>query len=272
MELLTGLSKAMHKLVSILFCTLIFFVTVQAQEKKYVYQDSTTIEKIVDEEVVTEDTLYIDTAVYNYPLAIPKDSIDAWKKLNAFNYIHNLDSLLKAKQELEKKNAITEESTPSGPSWLSLFFSSGIIQFLLWAIAIGFVLFLLYKLFLTEGAFRKKSKSVKSTLPQVEEEIINSESDFEVLIRHATQAANYRLAVRYQYLQTLHKLADKNFVTLANDKTNYQYVREISNQNYQQEFASLTLHYEYVWYGEFAIAEAVYKKIETGFVQFNNKL
>ena len=38
----------MHKLVSILFCTLIFFVTVQAQEKKYVYQDSTTIEKIVD--------------------------------------------------------------------------------------------------------------------------------------------------------------------------------------------------------------------------------
>jgi len=86
------------------------------------------------------------------------------------------------------------------------------------------------------------------------------------------QAGNYRLAVRYKYLQTLYKMAAKKMVELAADKTNYQYVREISNYNYQNEFAALTLNYEYVWYGEFEIEENIYKRIETGFSQFNNKL
>jgi hypothetical protein len=139
-------------------------------------------------------------------------------------------------------------------------------------LAACFVLFILYKLFLTEGAFRKKTTSLKNTSPEVEEEVITSESDFERLIRLALQSSNYRLAVRYQYLQTLHKLAAKNLIELAADKTNNNYVREITNKNYQNDFAALTLNYEYVWYGEFAIEENIYRRLETGFSQFNSKL
>jgi Domain of unknown function (DUF4129) len=129
----------------------------------------------------------------------------------------------------------------------------------------------LYRLFLAEGAFKRKPKSAKAEA-EVEEEIITNESNFDALIRQALQGGNYRQAVRYQYLRTLHLLAEKNMVQLAPDKTNFQYVSEIANRSHQQPFASLTLNYEYVWYGEFEIDKNIYDKIESGFKGFNQKI
>ena len=137
--------------------------------------------------------------------------------------------------------------------------------------AIAFVLFILYRLFLAEGAFKRQSKSTNAQA-EVEEEIITKESDFDALIRQSLQSGNYRQAVRYHYLQTLHLLAEKNMVQLAPDKTNFQYVSEIANRNHQQPFASLTLNYEYVWYGEFEINKNVYDKIESNFRGFNQQI
>lgn len=68
-----------------------------------------------------------------------------------------------------------------------------------------FIFFILYKLFLAEGVFKKESRAAKQQTPEVEEEVISSESDFDNLINQALQANNYRQAVRYQYLKTLHK-------------------------------------------------------------------
>ena len=273
----------MRKIIFISICTFLFYAVPKAQDKKYVYEDSTLnlSEDSYDNSSVVEkpatvveqvaDTLFVDTAVYYNRLTISPDTVEAWKNLKSFAYVKHLDSLLKAEKEKEKKEKKTY--TPSsGPSALEMFLSSSGLQFFLWIMAAFFVLFILYKLFLTEGAFRKKTTSLKNTSPQVEEEIINSESDFERLILLALQSNNYRLAVRYQYLQTLNKLAAKNLIEQAADKTNNNYVREITNKNYQNDFAALTLNYEYVWYGEFAIEENIYRRLETGFSQFNSKL
>ncbi|MFZ1306638.1 MAG: DUF4129 domain-containing protein, partial [Ferruginibacter sp.] len=118
---------------------------------------------------------------------------------------------------------------------------------------------------------QRKSKLARAEAA-VEEEIITKESDFDALIRQSLQSGNYRHAVRYQYLRTLHLLAEKNMVQLAPDKTNFQYVSEIANRNHQQPFASLTLNYEYVWYGEFEIDKNIYDKIESNFRGFNQKI
>jgi hypothetical protein len=274
----------MRKIIFISICTLLFYAVPKAQDKKYVYEDSTLNQSEdsydntseVETATVVEqvaDTLFVDTTVYYNRLTISPDTVEVWKNLKAFAYVKHLDSLLKA--EKEKRKEKKEEKTytaPSGPSALERFLSSSGLQFFLWMLAACFVLFILYKLFLTEGAFRKRTTSLKNTSPQVEEEVITSESDFERLIRLAIQSGNYRLAVRYQYLQTLHKLAAKNLIELAADKTNNNYVREITNKNYQNDFAALTLNYEYVWYGEFAIEENIYRRLETGFSQFNSKL
>jgi hypothetical protein len=271
----------MHKRILISLFLLLSIAVVNAQHKKYNQgSDSTVItddestddntQTVVDEKV--KDTLFIDTTVYYNLLEMSPDSVEAWKNQKAFAYVKNLDSLLKARQKKEaNKEKAKEEEYDNSPGWFSGILSSGVFKAFLWIFAIAFVLFILYHLFLAEGTFRKKTKSANAATPNVEEEVITSESDFEVMIRQAVQSGNYRLAVRYQYLQTLHKLADKQLIQLANDKTNYQYVREISNQNYQNDFAALTLNYEYVWYGEFAIEEGIYRKIETGFSQFNSK-
>ncbi len=273
----------MRKTFFISIIVLLFCVAAKAQEKKYIYTDSTLIKEEdiydsttaqvpVEENTVhtKENTIEIDTTVYYSQITFPRDSVEAWKNLKSFAYAKYLDSLLKEKKEEQNKKPKTY-SEPRGNSWLDGILSSGGLQFFLWLLAAFFVLFILYKLFLTEGTFSKSPKSAIAP-PQVAEEIISSESDFTALIKLALKTGNFRLAIRYHYLQTIHKLAGKNLIQLAADKTNYQYVKEITNQHYQNDFAALTLKYEYVWYGEFDIDENIYRKMEPGFVVFNNKL
>ncbi len=259
---------------------------------KYVYTDSSNAEVKVfvdsaesiyeDNEIAVEDevvaaepdTLEIDTTLYRYSLTISQDSVNAWKNLKSFAYTKYLDSLLKAeknKKKAEEKEAPQEKYEPRGESWLDGVLSSGALQVILWILAGGFVLFVLYKLFITGGPLRRSSVKANEA-PIAEEEVITAESDFDRMIREACQLGNYRLAVRYHYLQTLHKLAENNFVEMAVDKTNYQYVREVKDTVKQNEFAGLTLNYEYVWYGEFAIDEIQYLKIKNGFAHFNTKI
>ena len=277
----------MHKVIYILFSGLSFLSAAQAQDKKYVYVDSSLIkdEQKIEapsttegkiEEAPAEDHLLNgnyqnekpDTALYLNNLNFPADSIQYWKNLKDFAYAKYLDSLLKDKQ----KKQVKAKPQSSAPGLLNSFLASSFIRVLLWTLAVIFILFVLYRLFLTEGIFKRESKTTKQLIPEVEEEVITSESDFDNLINQALQNNNYRQAVRYQYLRTLHKLDDKNFIELAKDKTNFQYVREIKNPAFQNDFASLTLKYEYVWYGEFMIDKIIYQKIESNFTGLNQKL
>jgi len=261
----------MHKQLLISFFTMLLFAAANAQQNDQSYDTSTIVvkEDYVESYQRSNDTLYIDTTLYFARPEIPADSVAAWKGSKEFAYVKDMDSLLVAAKKDQQKEA---ENSSSNSSWLARFLSSYAVQVFFWCLAIFFILFILYKLFLSEGAFRRRTMASGTGTTEVEEEVITSESDLESLIRQALQAGNYRLAVRYKYLQTLYKLAAKKMVELAVDKTNYQYVREISNYKYQNEFAALTLNYEYVWYGEFEIEENIYRRIETGFSQFNSKL
>lgn len=233
----------MHKIIYISFLCLLFLSPAQAQEA-------------------------MDTTLYSNDLSLPADSIQNWKNAKEFGYAKNLDSLLKAKQKEQAK------SKPKSyePGLMNRFLASAFVRILLWTLAVFFILFILYKMFLTEGVFRRESKTSRQAIPEAEEEIISAESDFDNLIKQALQSNNYRQAIRYQYLKTLHKLADKHFIELAKDKTNFQYVREIRNPVFQNDFASLTLNYEYVWYGEFMIDRNTYQKLEVNFTGLNQKL
>lgn len=273
----------MRKIIYISFLLMGFLSAAQAQ-KKILYEDTSLLQKEeqisapVEEivEVVQDSTAVLqapvtaleddepaDTTLYKNDLNLSYDSIKNWRNLKDYAYTKYLDSLL--------KNIKQKEPPAPRRSIFSNLFNSNIVTVLLWTAAIAFVLFILYRLFLAEGAFKRKSKSVNAEAG-VEEEIITNESDFDALIRLALQSGNYRQAVRYQYLRTLHLLAGKSLLELAPDKTNFQYVSEITNRSYQQDFASLTLNYEYVWYGEFEIDKNIYDKIESNFRGFNQKI
>lgn len=275
----------MRKTIYISILLLSFFSVAQAQ-KKIIYEDSSLLQKeepvqppVEDLEEITTKTIeapitndeedVIDTTLRKNYLVFSYDSVKSWRNTKEYAYTKYLDSLLRDIKKKEVKNEVSSQPPRSGI--FTGFFNSGILQAILWAFAIAFVLFILYRLFLADGAFRRKAKQARDEA-EVEEEVITNESDFDSLIRQALQIGNYRQAVRYQYLRTLHLLADKNLVQLSPDKTNFQYVSEIANRNHQQPFASLTLNYEYVWYGEFEIDKNIYDKIENSFKGFNQKI
>ena len=80
------------------------------------------------------------------------------------------------------------------------------------------------------------------------------------------------LPPRYLYLQSLKKLSDNELILFSPDKTNRIYVKELSDRIYQSEFAYLTLNYEYVWYGKFAINLSRYEQLKEQFILFNKKI
>lgn len=267
-------------MLKLFFILCIFLLTgnnIYAGNKQVTYQDTTNIidnydviEETDDEEAyqAKPNIDKIDTTLQFHNLTIHPDSIEALKNSEAFAYVKNLDSLLKAQQEKKKPK---KENSQAKSNFLDNFFSSNVLKILLWGIGILLVLFLLYRLFLEDGIFKKPSAKSKLTLPEVEEENLHNSSNFDLLIEQAISKKNYRLAVRYNYLKSLHRLSDNGLLQIAADKTNYQYVREITNYEYQNYFSALTLHYEYVWYGEFNIDETIYRKMEMDFTKFNNK-
>jgi hypothetical protein len=247
---------------------------VHAQEKRFEYKDSAVLEEpsTVDSTTATESEekdILSDTTLYISNIVIPQDSLKSWKANKRFAYVNNIDSLLKLKQQEEMedyKNRLKEKPN----NFLSRLFSSGILQVLFWMVAIGFVVFILYRLFLSNGIFKREVAS--RTVNAVEEEpVIATVADYDKLIHQSVKLADYRMAVRYLFLKTLASLADKELLHYAADKTNYQYVQEIRDDK-RNEFASLVLNYEYIWYGNFSLTAELFTAIEKKFSSFNNKI
>lgn len=227
--------------------------------------DTAVADEVPASEMVDDEPA--DTTLRINKLEFAYDSVKNWRHLKSYAYTAYLDSLLKARQ-LQKPS---QTSLPRN-SIFSGFFNAGMVNILLWTLAIVFVLFIIYRLFLADGVFRRKTKKTDDLDPRMAAEIITPESDFDMLIRQALQSGNYRQAVRYQYLRTLHLLAGKKLLQLSADKTNVQYVNEITNRAYRQDFAAITLNYEYVWYGRFEIDKNIYQRIEIDFTGFNKKI
>ena len=282
----------MHKAIYILILVGSIFCNAKAQEKSNVEIDS-VVQSNKSSNAEGEESLSVDSSLIPNHLTIPADSVERWKNLSAFAYARYLDSLLRIRQEANKNkksgsshsgSSSSSTSTPQssmkeGRGWFDNFFTSRITNMILWALAALFIAFILYQLFLAgDGPFKKRSRSALQGVAEVAKEELTRTSDFDSMIGQSVRQGNYRLAIRYQYLKLLHRLEERHFIEIAVDKTNYQYVRELSARNasvgkqFRNDFASLTLNYEYVWYGEFAIDDAVYRKIETGFNQFNQKI
>jgi hypothetical protein len=103
-------------------------------------------------------------------------------------------------------------------------------------------------------------KEKKPLEHEVEHEDIH-EMDFETLMKEATSAGNYRLAIRLLYLWALKLLTDANHVTWEPGKTNHDYLAELERTDLKSGFRQLSYYFEYAWYGNFYITPDLYKKV-----------
>lgn len=141
-------------------------------------------------------------------------------------------------------------------------------------IAILIILFVVYLIVKTiiskEGGWIFSKSSNKITVSETTEENIHS-LDFNTLITKIKNEKNYRLATRYYYLWLLKTLSDRNIIEWDIEKTNGDYLNEISNLELKNEFQFLSYVYEYSWYGEFNLNETDFEKTEIAFLKLITK-
>ena len=264
-----------------IFLPLFFFNSwCYAQNNNHSNVDSS--DSFVDKDSASNDSENIvDTVVEKTIFETTNDSILKWKKSAEFGYMSYLDSLLRKKKNelmvdtvsIDNNSGRSKSGSVSVPTAGSTgFLNSFPVKIFFWLLAIFFIGFILYRLFFKEGLFAKgKAKYDKEPVNEEPEEL-SEYSTYNELIYEAETLKDFNLAVRYLYLQSLKKLSDSELILFSPDKTNKVYVQELSGHSYQSDFASLTVNYEYVWYGKFSISYNRYLQLKEEFISFNKKI
>ncbi|MCK0161993.1 DUF4129 domain-containing protein [Allomuricauda sp. F6463D] len=117
-----------------------------------------------------------------------------------------------------------------------------------------------------------KNKKNPNVVSLSEDEHIIKNEDIQQLIKNALNDKNYRLAIRYYYLFILQLLSEKELIDWQQQKTNDDYLEELSESNLKNAFGKTTLLYDYVWYGEFEIDRERYQQAEVVFESLKNTL
>lgn len=144
-----------------------------------------------------------------------------------------------------------------------------LIPYLIIFLVVGFVIWLFYKL--NPGSRLLRSKEDPGVFFTEEEEIIRTK-DIKRLIKKALDNKEYRLAVRYYYLLILKRLTDAQLIEYEFDKTNSDYIREISSEGIGQNFIKATNLYDYIWYGNFEVTETDYYKAQSTFTNLESQI
>jgi hypothetical protein len=210
-----------------------------------------------------------DTSISFSDFSVKRDSISAIKLKKEYSWITNIDSFLTVQKKEDSNQSKIVIKQNSGSSFLGSLFNSAILQTVVWIAAATLVLFIIYKLFLSEGVFGRRS--VKAGIQIADEDDTRLFNDYEVLLRKAYGEGNWRFSMRFLFLKTLQKLNKNEMINYAADKTNSAYVKELPAAK-REDFASLALYYEYIWYGNVEIEKMVFDSIENKFNNFLNKI
>ena len=114
--------------------------------------------------------------------------------------------------------------------------------------------------------FAKRNRKINITSNDIEENI--HEINFPESIRKFENEKNYRSAIRYHFLFSLKKMADKNLINWNPEKTNRDYLKELKNENLREDFRRIIYIYDYIWYGEFDAQDSDYQNYKSYFNKF----
>ncbi len=122
----------------------------------------------------------------------------------------------------------------------------------------------------TGSQIMRQHEKAKVTLTEEEELILKR--DLEELANQAITNKEYRLAVRYLYLNCLKRLEMKGMVRYSNEKTNFDYVKEIKHADIASAFKTITIAYEQIWYGGLVFDNFYFTQVNNFINEFHQKL
>lgn len=149
---------------------------------------------------------------------------------------------------------------------------SRIARGIIYTILVIVFVFILYRIVTANKLYWSPARRKRSDVQAGDEDDLLSEEDIDEKIRKAAAAKEYRTAVRFMYLKGLRLLSDKGWLRLHAQATNHDYVHQVSRYPAGPAFRFLTDVYDYVWYGEFAVSDAQYERLQSEFQQFYQSL
>jgi len=117
-----------------------------------------------------------------------------------------------------------------------------------------------------EGVFFRRRRRENGP---VEINVDAPNADLDRLIEKAVSANDFRRAVRIIYRKALRDLAERDLIHWRRERTNQEYLAELSVPRLRRPFAALTYLFEYVWYGEFPVNETVYRQMRGAYSRFH---
>lgn len=207
------------------------------------------------------------------PLQINRSFIKDLKKDSDFNYVEIVEEVTwwqKIKRWLNTKWI-------QFMNWLFgdyegnaiLLFLVNYLPYLILVGIVGFIVWLFIKLNI--GNRFLKSPDSGEVLMSEDEDIIKRQH-IPSLIEDALNNKQYRLAIRYHYLFVLKQLTDAEQIDYEFDKTNTDYLNEITNKNLKTGFTNITRIYDFIWYGNFSITQKDYVKAKAQFNEIETLL
>ncbi|NJB34980.1 hypothetical protein [Croceivirga sp. JEA036] len=131
------------------------------------------------------------------------------------------------------------------------------------------IIYLFVRLFINEKfntIFIKKARALHDI--ELAEQHIET-LDFDVLLKKAIAANDYRLAIRYHFLRFLKTLSQRELIDWHFEKTNADYRIEIKEARLKAGFSELAYLYDYIWYGEQYLDHNGYQSVAKKFHSIN---
>jgi hypothetical protein len=261
-----GLRQNKHNWICLLSC--FWILSLQGQ-------DSASAEAMVAEDTIVYETEasqqqfdpfyhFDDSAQSDYNRSVPQPEFDRayWKTLSR-------DMTFEEKDKKEKKDSTAK---PKREKKSNVGFNPGSLKYA-WVVLVLLILgFVIYKLLPAWDRNNLKNKEkLLISLDELDEEQIRA-MDILTPLEQALKNGDYRTAYRLRYLSVLKELISRNIILYKKEKTNYEYLLQLTGLAIYEPFRLLTFNFDGIWYGDLIIDKARYEALEQHFSDFNNKL
>jgi hypothetical protein len=183
-----------------------------------------------------------------------------WEKISG-----GIDYTETYRKGAEKKSARIPVRDVSG-------FNFSSYKYIFYFLVLALLMYLGYRVLrnFSEGPeMESKTISVK-TMQEIEEKI--HEIDLEDLLQQALSQKNFRIALRLHFLIIIKLLSQREKISWAREKTNWEYYAELRDKLMADQFKEIVQSFETFWYGEHALSEAQYLRTEQLFTAMQKRL
>ena len=216
---------------------------------------------------VESDTSIADTNIISYwdankeitqPIGIELNQ-DEWKSKSATIDYSDSSKKKDTNQIKFKAPNLKQKTTSKVPDVLIYVFLALIVLVLMFLI-------------IRKGKFNKQNKDIELTDPTSIDEHNIDEIEFELLQKEALRIGDHALAFRYGYLNVLKGLRSKNLIFYKKERTNFEYLNQLSGTEFSEPFGKLTLQFDKTWYGDYPMDHVAYNNIQPVFEQIKEAL